>query len=216
MDGDIQRTRDQLGHPRGVTQPATRGLKHIATGVALLGTVAAGLAGLGGEAGGVPRAAHAASGTTATIIGWCYSCTYPTITMRTINVTVDPLTVVASGTDFTPGGAVHVDLMVTYLTFDPSPSPDGSGDPVGSPSPTSAPGESAPEIVASVDTVAGYAYELPDGTGGVYHVVGGRFRSTMAAPSSICGSFSSWLVATDQATGRTSTSDRVRTGFSCS
>lgn len=211
MDRNIDQTRAQVERPR--RHRMGMNLKHLATGVALLGTVAAGLAGLRNEAGGVPRAAHAASGITAPVIRWCYSCTYPTITAS--NYHFNPLTVDISGIDFTPGGAVHVDLMVAYITFAPTPTLDESSV---TPVPESTPAleESAPEAMASVDTKASYTLDLPLGNGEVYHVVGGRFTSTLAAPSSTCGSFITWLVATDQATGMTSTSHKVGIGFKCS
>lgn len=211
MDRNIDQTREQVERPR--RHRMGMNVKHIATSLALLGTVAAGLAGLRGEAGGVPRAAHAASGTT--IYGPCYGCMLIGPTITASNYHLDPLTIDISGIDFTPGGAVHVDLMVTYITFAPTPTPDESSvTPV--PKPTPALEESAPEAVASMDTKASYTLDLPLGNGQVYHVVGGRFTSTLAAPSSTCGWFSTWLVATDQATGRTSTSDKLWTGFKCS
>ena len=206
MDGDIERTRDQSGHPRRTCRRATRGLKHIATGVALLGTVAAGLAGLRGGAGGVPRAAQASSYTMR-----CARCTLlpPTITASWTQL--DPLTVDIVGTDFTPGGAVHVDLMIAYVVFAPTPTPAGP-DVTPVPGPTPSPdNESEPQIVASMDTTASYA----SGVGLMYHDAGGRFATILAASSPTCGGFSYWLVATDQVTGRTSTSGKVFTMFGC-
>jgi len=175
MDRNIDQTREQVEHPQDAGRRATRGLKHIAAGVALLGMTVAGLAGLQSGAGGVPRAAHASSYKMR-----CARCTLLPPTITASYTQLDPLTLNIVGTDFTPGGAVHVDLMVAYVVIEPTPTPAGP-DVTPVPGPTPSPdNESEPQIVASMDTTASYA----SGVGLVYHDGGGRFATTLAASSS--------------------------------
>ena len=225
MDGNIDQTHEQVERPQGTSRrgmprnacggtaaaaSAGRGhvrgarmnAKYVVASVVLLGTILAGLAGLSGAVGGVPRAAHADS-------------PVPTVTSWEINH--DPLSVEAFGTDFTPGGAVHIDLVLAYWQY--APTPDGSGDPPVTPVPvpTLSPYyEGAPQIVASVDTTAARTTYVSNGHGIVFSRQGGYFDATLTSPSPTCGGFSYWLVATDEATGTTSTNAKVGTLFNCS
>lgn len=151
--------------------------KQVVAGVALLGTIVIGLAGLRGEVGGPPRAAHA-------------DAPVPTVTMSTTYG--DPLSAEASGIGFTPGGAVHIDLVLAYWQPEPTPTRDPA-DPNQSPIPvpTLSPyNEGEPEIVASADTWAARPRTVPNGHGLVFHRAGGYFDETLASLTPNCGSFS--------------------------
>src|SRR5690348_601141 len=78
------------GQKRGRGVGMSRG--HLLASVALLGVIVAGLAGLGGAKESVR------AGTAAPII-------------TSTEISLDPFSVDASGTGFTPGGKVHIDLV---------------------------------------------------------------------------------------------------------
>lgn len=229
MDGNIKQAHEQVERPLGtrwheklrhafggIALPTSAGrqrgrggpmnAKQILAGVALLGTIATGLAGLQGEAGGAPRTAHADA---------------PTPTIAPLEINPSPLSIDALGTNFAPGAPVHIDLVLAYWHNVPdiTPTPDESGNPPVSPvpAPTLFPGaeEGASQIVASVDTRASYARNFPVGNGHFFRIVGGSFDVNLTSPSSTCGEFSYWLVVTNAATGRTYTGDEVREYSAC-
>ena len=229
MDGNIEQAHEQVERPLGthrqeklrhpfvgiaIPTNAERyhrkggrmNTKHIVAGVALLGTIVIGLAGLRGEAGGVPRVAHADA---------------PTPTIAPVEISASPLSIDAIGTNFAPGAPVHIDLVLAYWHNVPdiTPTPDEAGNPPVSPvpAPTLLPGaeEGAPQIVASVDIRASYARNFPVGNGHFFRIVGGRFDVNLASPSPTCGEFSYWLVGTNTATGSTYTGDEVREYAAC-
>jgi len=229
MNGNIDQAHEQMKPLQGISQPgmlqkafgstaaagsarrqqrrdAGMWAKRLAAGAALLGTVVASLAGLSGTASGTPHVAFADS-------------SIPAITMA--EITADPLSVEAFGVDFSPGRAVHIDLEVAFWGYVPTPTPDGSGDPTATPVPfpTQSPNRDylgEPQIVASVDTAAARTIYIHNGHGIIFRRAGGYFDVTLTLPSNPCGGyFDYWLVATDEATGTTSTSDRATGVFTC-
>jgi hypothetical protein len=159
-----------------------------ATGAMVVGMIG-GIAGIRSAAGGTSDIAHA-------------DVSIPNVVVSATQL--NPLSVDLSGTDFTPGGAVHADLTVAYWS---DCAPSGSGSPMSpTPVPSHVPGnQTAPRIVGSLDTMAARTVNVPNGHGIVFHKVGGYFSASLTSSVPTLGGFSYWLVVTDQATGRTVT-----------
>ena len=171
-------------------------------GFALMGTLAAGLA------GGAPRAAHADSSINERQP--CYICEVfgPSIDLTSTQLneiaytksddqpgSFYTFTAAVNGSKFPPGDPVHIELVYTL--------PDGMTTPDGSPLPA------GPYTAASADTLASYARTYPLGNGQVVHVAAGHIGATLAA-AAVCSNldtpdFPFQVVATDTATGRTYT-----------
>ncbi len=195
MDDYGGQTGRQAGIRRGTGR---RGGRRVAlrmpASIALLGTIVAGLESLGGAANRSPRAAHADSSS-------------PTLSETTLQS--NPLSVNAQGVNFTPGGLVHIDLVV-------SPIPGIVATPVPGYTPIAL--DSGPRIVASVDIRAARTTYVSNGHGIVFPRQGGYFVVDLAAPSDFCGPNSEIfysLVATDEVTGKTSTIPQFQTGPAC-
>jgi hypothetical protein len=195
MNRNTDQTHEQVGRQRDTSR---RGGRRLATRVlasaALLGAIIAGLGSLGGGAGRTPSVAHA-------------NALVPTVGGLLIQPV--PVGVDALGTNFPPGGLVHVDLVVSQL---PSP--------IGTPAPGNTPitVDTGPQIIASVDTVASFARSIPIGNGRFFHVNGGTFDVTLTSPSPFCGTnsqISYGLVATYVATGAIYTSPSIEMGPAC-
>jgi hypothetical protein len=180
MDEYNVHTHEQIGPRLGTSR---RGGRRLATCVlasaALLGAI---ISGLGGEPGRTPSVAHA-------------NLSVPTIGGLLIQPV--PVGVDALGTNFPPGGLVHLDLVVSQLPY-PIGTPTGGTSPIAV--------DTGPKVVASVD-------------GRFFHVNGGTFDVTLTSPSPFCGTnsqISYSLVATYVATGVAYTSPSIEMGPACS
>lgn len=170
--------------------------KTLLAGIVLTGTIAASIA------GGVLHGAHAISPAPST-----YDVVNP----------FNPVSVEVVGTRFTPGGAVHLDLIEAPETLAPEPTPDGSTGPIGTPASTPTPETvpGTPQVVASLDTRAARTTYIPNGHGIVFTRAGGYFDVTLTPTARGCGMFFMWTVATDEATGATSATRGEEYGTSC-
>ena len=157
--------------------------KHMVAGVALVGSVVASMA------GGVGRAAHSDAPAPYVDATW---------------IQPNPLAAEARGSGFTPGGAVHLDLVLVPITQVPNP---GGGTPV--------PENGTPRVVGSLDTRAARTTYVRNGHGIVFTRAGGYFDAEVDASSPTCGEFGFWLIATDVATGASTTSNATGTGATC-
>ena len=167
--------------------------KHMVSGVVLLGMIVAGLAGTGEPA----RARIVPPPPPSTTFSY---------------ITDNPLSLEVMGTDFTPEGRVHIDLVESSLTF---VAPDGSVPP-GTPVPGATRVDGPPHVVASVDTTAAAPIDVPNGEGVAFTYPGGYFTTTLTAPPLPgCGQISFWMVATDAETGTLYTSDKTAGGTYC-
>lgn len=177
------------------------------TGVLLAGTI------LAGVVVGAPRGARA----TANVVRarpTCYACLLrPSIQINAIGA--DQTSVTASGTNFTPGGPVHVALMLEYPVATPAPAPQVP-DPAATPTPEGGVQPAAPYVNGQTDTTATLALNLPLGNGQYVHTTGGLVSVGLAESYPACGYFSLWVAATDGATGRTAVSTSYGMHVPCS
>src|SRR6185437_9034675 len=121
------------------------------------------------------------------------------------SVGADQTSVMASGANFTPGGPVHVALMLQYLVATPAPAP-AVPDPAATATPEGGVQPAAPYVNGQTDTTATLALNLPLGNGQYVHTTGGLISVGLAESYPACGYFSLWVAATDGTTGRTAVS----------
>ena len=146
-------------------------VKHMATGLALMGTIVANLA------GGAPVARAT-----------CHACRVQPPSIAISSVSADALNIAVTGSNFPAGSAVHLDLVRAVGT------PTTSGPPVDA------------QLAASTDTQASYPFSVPLGNGQFVQYPGGRIWATLNEDYPGCGYFSFWLIATNSATGKITTS----------
>jgi hypothetical protein len=167
--------------------------------------VAALLAGIIGVAyPTAPRAHAGAIGTpTGGICIWCY---FPRPSI-TASATADGSgNIAVSGSDFTAGGTVHVEIQANaYDTLLPPPTPQ--------------PGQTlpppAPVTAAATNTTATVPLTLPLGTGQYVTIPGGKIAVTLTPQEVRCGDRYLTVVATDLASGRTASVINVRDTLPC-
>jgi hypothetical protein len=195
MDDHGAQTGEKSGSRHDTGRRGGRGVAvRMLVSIVLLAISVAGLESLGGAANRSPGAAHADSSS-------------PALSETTLQS--GPVSVSAQGVNFTPGGLVHIDLVVTSI-------PGIVATPV--PGYTPIPLDSGPRIVASADVRAARTTYVSNGHGIVFPRQGGYFVVGLIAPSDFCGPTSEIfysLVATDQTTGKTSTVPQFQTGPAC-
>ena len=162
----------------------------MVTGLALVGTLVAGLA------GGASRTAHADVSVVGK--GRCYICMAlaPSIQISSTQLyesdTYYTFTAGVTGSRFPQGDAVHIDLV--YTLPDGVTTPDGASLPAG------------PYTVASTDTQASYERTYPLGNNQVVHVEAGHVSAILTSVP-VCTNldtptYTFQVIATDLATGR--------------
>jgi hypothetical protein len=175
-------------------------------GVLLAGTILVGV---------VVGAPHGAEATSYVVRAQptCYACLLrPSIQIN--SVSADPTSVTVSGANFTPGGPVHVALMLQYPVATPAPAP-AVPDPAATATPEGGVQPAAPYVNGQTDTTATLALNLPLGNGQYVHTTGGLVSVGLAESYPACGYFSFWVAATDGTTGRTAVSPEQGMNVAC-